>query len=222
MQKLQTQGLHHVTLVGADRQTSIDFWEGVLGMPFVFEQPNLDNPGESHVYFDPGDGRLITVFTREDRKPIQRRTPTETGCVHHMAFNVSRAVFMQAVERLGARGIPNTGVRDRMIFDAIYFEDPLGLLIELSCWKFDAPARFYPGRRSVRRPQSAGRARRPGDRRGSHCRRDREPRKVVDEEPVRGPSPRKTPTGVPRRRTSNRSQGGNPCPRSSCTSSSRA
>ena len=26
----------------SDRQTSIDFWEGVLGMPFVFEQPNLD------------------------------------------------------------------------------------------------------------------------------------------------------------------------------------
>jgi catechol 2,3-dioxygenase-like lactoylglutathione lyase family enzyme len=31
-----------------DRRTSIDFWEGVLGMPFVFEQPNLDNASESH------------------------------------------------------------------------------------------------------------------------------------------------------------------------------
>ena len=149
MHKLQTQGLHHVTLVGADRQTSIDFWEGVLGMPFIFEQPNLDSAGESHIYFDPGDSRLITVFTREDRKPVRRRTPTDSGCVHHIAFNVSRAVFMQAVERLGARGIPNTGVRDRMIFDAIYFEDPLGLLIELSCWKFDAPEGFTPFRRAV-------------------------------------------------------------------------
>ena len=42
MRKLQTQGVHHITLIGADRQTSIDFWEGVLGMPFIFEQPNLD------------------------------------------------------------------------------------------------------------------------------------------------------------------------------------
>ncbi|NBR40433.1 MAG: VOC family protein, partial [Alphaproteobacteria bacterium] len=41
MQKIQSQGVHHITLVGSDRQTSIDFWEGVLGMPFVFEQPNL-------------------------------------------------------------------------------------------------------------------------------------------------------------------------------------
>jgi catechol 2,3-dioxygenase-like lactoylglutathione lyase family enzyme len=142
MQKLQTQGLHHITLVGADRRTSIDFWEGVLGMPFIFEQPNLDDDAESHLYFDPGDGRLITVFTREDRKPLGRRTPTESGCVHHIAFNVSRAVFMQAITRLDERGVKHTGVRDRMIFDAIYFEDPLGLLIELSCYKFEPPAGF--------------------------------------------------------------------------------
>ena len=46
IRKIQTQGVHHITLVGADRQTSIDFWEGVLGMPFIFDQPNLDNPDE--------------------------------------------------------------------------------------------------------------------------------------------------------------------------------
>jgi len=141
MQKLQAQGVHHITLVGADRQTSIDFWEGVLGMPFIFEQPNLDNAGESHIYFDPGDGRLITVFTREDRKAIQRRTPTDIGCVHHIAFNVSRAVWMQAVQRLEARGI-KPAVRDRMFMDSIYFEDPLGLLVELACYKFEPPAGY--------------------------------------------------------------------------------
>ena len=44
MNKLQAQGVHHITFVGANRQTSVDFWEGVLGMPLVFEQPNLDDP----------------------------------------------------------------------------------------------------------------------------------------------------------------------------------
>lgn len=76
MKKIQSQGVHHITLNGADRQTSIDFWEGVLGMPFVFDQPNLDNPREGHLYFDPGDGRLITVFTNEDRKPDPRKRRT--------------------------------------------------------------------------------------------------------------------------------------------------
>jgi glyoxalase family protein len=139
MRKLQSQGVHHITLVCADRQTSIDFWEGVLGMPFVFEQPNLDNPGESHLYFDPGDGRLVTIFTAEDREVDGTRTPTDPGCVHHLAFAVSQAVFAQAVERLGERGIEHSGVKDRGFMDSIYFKDPLGLLIELASYRFEPP-----------------------------------------------------------------------------------
>lgn len=139
MRKLQTQGVHHITLVGADRQTSIDFWEGVLGMPFIFDQPNLDQPEEGHLYFDPGDGRLITIFTNETRKPVARRTPTEPGCVHHLAFNVSHATFSQAVERLNQRGIKHSGPKDRGFMDSIYFQDPMGLLIELACYRFEPP-----------------------------------------------------------------------------------
>ena len=142
VQKLQSQGVHHITLVGADRQTSIDFWEGVLGMPFVFEQPNLDNPSESHLYFDPGDGRLITVFTNEDRGPDPSRTPTDPGCVHHLAFALSQATFYQAVERLDERRIRHSGVKDRGFMDSIYFEDPLGLLIELASYRFEPPHGF--------------------------------------------------------------------------------
>ena len=139
MRKLQTQGVHHITIVGADRETSIGFWEGVLGMPFIFEQPNLDNESESHLYFDPGDGRLITIFTNEEREPDPTRTATDIGCVHHVAFSVSQATFAQAVERLEERGIRHSGVRDRGFMDSIYFEDPLGLLIELSSYRFEPP-----------------------------------------------------------------------------------
>ena len=139
MQKLQSQGVHHITIVGADRQTSIDFWEGVLGMPFVFEQPNLDNEWESHLYFDPGDGRLITVFTNEERTPDSTRTATDQGCVHHLAFALSQATFYQAVERLDERGIEHSGVKDRGFMDSIYFQDPLGLLIELASYRFEPP-----------------------------------------------------------------------------------
>ena len=142
MRKLQTHGVHHITIVGADRQTSIDFWEGVLGMPFVFEQPNLDNASESHLYFDPGDGRLITIFTNEERVPDPARTPTDPGCVHHLAFAVSQATFWQAAERLEERGVRHSGVKDRGFMDSIYFDDPLGLLIELSAYRFEPPHGF--------------------------------------------------------------------------------
>jgi catechol 2,3-dioxygenase-like lactoylglutathione lyase family enzyme len=139
VRKLQSQGVHHITINGADRQTAIDFWEGLLGMPFVFEQPNLDNESESHLYFDPGDGRLITVFTNEEREPDPNPTPREPGFVHHLAFSLSQAVFHQAVERLDERGISHSGIKDRGFMDSIYFEDPLGLLIELASYRFEPP-----------------------------------------------------------------------------------
>ena len=91
-------------------------------MPFVFEQPNLDNESESHLYFDPGDGRLITIFTNEEREPDEAHAE-EPGFVHHLAFSLSQAVFHQAVERLDERGISHSGVKDRGFMDSIYFED---------------------------------------------------------------------------------------------------
>jgi catechol 2,3-dioxygenase-like lactoylglutathione lyase family enzyme len=139
MELIQTQGVHHITLVGADRQTSIDFWQGVLGMPFVFEQPNLDDDEQNHLYFDPGDGRLITVFTSESWKPDATPNPTGTGNLHHLAFMVSRATYTQAVQRLKARGFANSGEIDRGFMDSIYFRDPLGQLMELACYKFEPP-----------------------------------------------------------------------------------
>ena len=142
MRKIQSQGVHHITIVGADRQTSIDFWEGLLGMPFVFEQPNLDNESESHLYFDPGDGRLITVFTNEERRADPSRLSRDPGTVHHIAFSLSQATFAQVVERLDDRGIRHSGVRDRGFMDSIYFDDPLGLLIELASYRFEPPFGF--------------------------------------------------------------------------------
>lgn len=139
MKKIQSLGVHHITLMGADRQTSIDFWEGVLGMPFIFEQPNLDDPQEGHLYFDPGDGRLITIFTNEGRVASRERTPTDVGCVHHIAFEVDRAMFDQVPARLEARGIGHSGVKDRGFMFSVYFKDPLGLLIELACYTFIPP-----------------------------------------------------------------------------------
>lgn len=137
--KIQTQGLHHITLNGADRQSSIDFWEGVLGMPFIFDQPNLDDPTQGHLYFDPGDGRLVTIFTREDRAPDATPVPEATGSLHHIAFAVSQATFWQIAERLDARGVAHSGPKDRGFMDSIYFRDPLGLRIELASYRFDPP-----------------------------------------------------------------------------------
>jgi catechol 2,3-dioxygenase-like lactoylglutathione lyase family enzyme len=120
MARIQVQGVHHITLVGSTRQSAIDFWQGLLGMRFLFEQPNLGKPDENHLYFDPGDGRLITVFTNETRKDDPRATQT------------------QVAKRLEERGILFKAF-DRGFMDSIYFSDPNGMRLELACYKFQTP-----------------------------------------------------------------------------------
>lgn len=139
MSVLQTQGVHHITMVGSNREAIIDFYQGVLGMPLVFSQPNLDVPEEEHLYFDTGDGRLITFFVRPSRVNDPTPNPEGTGNLHHIAFTVSRAVYTQVSERLQERGIENTGPIDRGFMDSIYFRDPNGQLLELACYKFTPP-----------------------------------------------------------------------------------
>src|SRR3954447_2103043 len=139
MANLQAQGVHHITFVGSNREATIEFYEGVLGMPLVFEQPNLDVPEENHLYFDAGDGRLITFFVRPTRTNDDTPNPEGIGNLHHLALNVSRATYTQVAQRLNERGISNTGNIDRGFMDSIYFRDPNGQLLELACYKFEPP-----------------------------------------------------------------------------------
>ena len=142
---LQSQGIHHITLNGADRQTSIEFWQDVLGMKLIFEQPNLDDESENHLYFDCGDGRTVTVFSNETRKGMIEQLKNSVGSVHHLAFWVSQSTLRIAQEKLKKRGIGSSGIKDRGFMDSIYFRDPLGLLIELASYKFEPPLGFTHG-----------------------------------------------------------------------------
>jgi len=140
--RLQVQGVHHLTFVGSNREAVIEFYQGFLGMRLVLDQPNLDVPGEEHLYFDAGDGRLLTYFVRPARENDVTPNPQGIGNLHHMALTVSHAVYTQVVERLKERGIENTGPIDRGFMDSIYFRDPNGQLLELACYKFVPPDGF--------------------------------------------------------------------------------
>jgi glyoxalase family protein len=142
MATIQVQGVHHLTFVGSNREAVIEFYQGILGMRLVLDQPNLDVPGEEHLYFDPGDGRLLTYFVRPTRENDQAPNPEGIGNLHHMALTVSRAVYTQVVERLHDLGIENTGPIDRGFMDSIYFRDPNGQRLELACYKFVPPEGF--------------------------------------------------------------------------------
>ena len=125
---IQSQGIHHITLNGADRKTSINFWQNILGMKLIFEQPNLDDLSINHLYFDCGDGRTITVFTSENRKPVKFKNKNEPGSVHHVAIWVSQSTIRIAekISMIIKFQIPELKIEGLWI--PLYFKDPLGCL----------------------------------------------------------------------------------------------
>lgn len=136
---IQSQGIHHITLNGSNKKTSVDFWQNVLGMKLIFEQPNIDDLSINHLYFDCGDGRTITVFTDEKRKSKKLNNNNQPGSVHHIAIWVSQSTIRIAEKNLNENKISNTGIKDRGFMDSLYFKEPLGLLVELASYKFEPP-----------------------------------------------------------------------------------
>jgi glutathione S-transferase len=103
--------------------------------------------------------------------------------VHHIAFAVSKAIFDQAVERLEERGVRHSGVKDRGFMDSLYFEDPLGLLIELSSYRFEPPA-GHTHADVLLEAHKMCRARRPQHRPGAPRGRDRDAGQAVPRIPI--------------------------------------
>ena len=116
---------------------------------------------ESHLYFDPGDGRLITVFTNEEREPDPTRTSTDIGAVHHIAFAVSQATFRQAVERLDERGIRHSGRQGPRLHGLDLLRGSARPADRARVVPLRAAGRLHACRRPARGAQAPRRARRP-------------------------------------------------------------
>jgi len=61
--ELTTQGLHHVTMVSANAQRTLDFYRNVLGLGLVKRTVNFDDPGSYHLYFGDAVGNPGTLLT---------------------------------------------------------------------------------------------------------------------------------------------------------------
>lgn len=134
----QTTGTDHITIWGSNAKDTVAFYRDLLGMPLVLRQPNLDDPAQTHLFFDTGDGRILTVFVNPDRPSNPGRLPTSTGGVHHLAFAIAPEDFEDVMDALQEAG-HRYNVFDRGIFFSLYTTDHNGLVIELSADKYDIP-----------------------------------------------------------------------------------
>lgn len=125
------QGLHHITLVTGDAQRCVDFYTRALGLRFVKQTVNFDDPSAYHLYF--GDrvgspGSAITFF--EWRVPRGR---PGIGGTHHFALGVADDEgLLKWKRRLTDLGVKVDGPYDRRYFKSIYFRDPDGAIVEIA------------------------------------------------------------------------------------------
>ncbi len=137
-------GLHHITIVCADAQRTIDFYTRVLGLRLVKLTVNFDDPSAYHLYF--GDetgspGTAITFFEWRDAP----RGNWGIGGTHHYALAVrDYDGLLKWKRRLTDLGIKVDGPLDRHYFVSIYFTDPDGTIVEIATqgpgWTVDEDA----------------------------------------------------------------------------------
>ncbi|WP_135304464.1 VOC family protein [Haloarcula amylovorans] len=134
---IHTTGTDHLTIVGSNAEDTIAYYRDLLGMPLVMRQPNLDDPDSTHLFFDAGDGRILTFFVGDrtsDPRPVQ---PT-VGGVHHISVSVDPEKFREMREALTEAGRQFSEF-DRGIFHSVYTRDHNGLLVELAADRYDIP-----------------------------------------------------------------------------------
>jgi catechol 2,3-dioxygenase-like lactoylglutathione lyase family enzyme len=119
------RGLHHTALVSSDVETTIRFYQDVLGFPLTELIENRDYPGSSHFFFDIGNGNLLAFF---DFPGLDVGPYAEVlGGLHHVAISVEPERWEALVAKLteaGVEHVVHSGV-------SVYFRDPDGARIEL-------------------------------------------------------------------------------------------
>jgi catechol 2,3-dioxygenase-like lactoylglutathione lyase family enzyme len=134
-----TNGIHHVAYRCKDAKQTVDFYHDVLGMEYTtaFAEDHVPSTGEfdpyMHVFLDAGGGNVLAFFELPNQRQMGRDENTPIW-VQHLAFKVnSLDDLMAAKTRVEARGIEVLGPTDHGVFKSIYFFDPSGHRLELTC-----------------------------------------------------------------------------------------
>jgi glyoxalase family protein len=140
-------GLHHITLVCAEAQRTVDFYVRILGLRLVKKTVNFDDPGSYHLYFGDERGRPGTAVTFFEWPRAPKGHPG-IGGTHHFALAVGDDDgLLKWKRRLVDCGLKVDGPLDRHYFKSIYFNDPDGTILEIATvgpgWAIDeAPDRL--------------------------------------------------------------------------------
>jgi len=133
------QRLHHYAYRCRDAEETRHFYEDVLGLPLVhivradYVPSTQEHYPYVHLFFELQDGSCIAFFDLGDDQASMPSLNTPKW-VNHIAFSVNTLEELhRAKARLEAAGVSVLGPTDHHFVHSIYFFDPNGVRLELTC-----------------------------------------------------------------------------------------
>lgn len=131
--------IHHVAYRCKDAKETVEFYRKYLNMDLLVciaedKVPSTKEPDPyMHVFLDAGQGNILAFFEITNQKEMSRDMNTPVW-VQHIAFQVKDLEALEAAkEELEKKGLEVIGVTDHGIIKSIYFFDPNGHRVELTC-----------------------------------------------------------------------------------------
>ncbi len=142
---MKIQQIHHVAYRCKDAKETVHFYHQVLNMPFMLAIAEDQVPSTKehnpymHVFLDAGMGNILAFFELPE-SPTMDRDRNTPAWVQHIALQVSdETALMAAKTELEAHGLEVVGPTNHEIIKSIYFFDPNGHRIELTCVTATSP-----------------------------------------------------------------------------------
>ncbi len=152
-------GINHLALVSSDMARTVDFYQGVLGMPLV-KTVELPAGMGQHFFFDCGGGNQVAFFyfangpgpapgiASPKARPDTGETETAVGSMNHVAFSVPLEKIDGYRQALLDAGVECSEVwnhddsewgvsrelHEGVFVRSVYFKDPDGTLLEFAAW----------------------------------------------------------------------------------------
>lgn len=131
--------IHHVAYRCNDAKETVEFYQKYLNMDFLVaiaedQVPSTKEPDPyMHVFLDAGQGNILAFFELPT-KPAMDRDRNTPKWVQHIAFEMEdRDELLAAKRELEDKGLDVVGVTNHGIIHSIYFFDPNGHRLELTC-----------------------------------------------------------------------------------------